>query len=129
MRRGVASLLENVTESGVACLLTMVQGNVLALSITHWLVASQTGVLAGTLAAAAVLLIRVRTRWVVAIVLGAVTTVVDYLVHPGNFGPVALEAVITGLGAAALSWTAGAVLKRLRSPVSATAEVAPASAD
>ena len=116
MRRGFASLIENVTESGVACLLTMVQGNILAVSATHWLVASQTGVIGGTISAAAILLVRIRSRWAASIVLGAVTTVVDYLVHPGQFGPAMLEAVVTGLGAAMLSWSAGAVLKRVRRP-------------
>jgi len=47
-------VLENITESATACLLTMVQGNVLALGLGHWIVASQTGVAAGILASSAV---------------------------------------------------------------------------
>lgn len=95
--------MENVAESTTACLLTMVQGNVLALGIGHWIIASQTGLAAGILASVALYLSRGRGRWVVAGVLALATAGVDYLVHPGGFGPVAFEAVVTGLAAGALS--------------------------
>ena len=43
--RRAGPMLENVTESAAACMLTMVQGNVLAFGLGHWIVASQTGIL------------------------------------------------------------------------------------
>jgi VIT1/CCC1 family predicted Fe2+/Mn2+ transporter len=48
--------------------------------------------------------------------LGALTAIVDYFVHPGMFGPAALEAIVTGLGAALLSYLVGTMLRvwRLR---------------
>ena len=61
-----------------------------------------------------ILLARTKRRWVVAAVLGTVTGVVDYFVHPGNFGPVFVEAIVTGLGAALLSFVIGAAVRRFR---------------
>ena len=106
--------LENITESGTACLVTMVQGNLLTLTLSHWLIASQTGVVAGAIASAAILIARIRRRWIVSLLLGAVTALVDFLVHPGQFGPVALEAVVTGLAAAFLSHLVGAAARGSR---------------
>ena len=109
-------VFENITESATACLLAMVQGNVLALGVGHWIVASQTGVAAGILASVALYASGGRGRWVVAGVLALTTGIVDYLVHPGGFGPVAAEAVVTGLAAGVLSVLIG-VLKDRRSSV------------
>ncbi len=114
LNRTIAPFVENIAESTTACLVTMVQGNVMALALSHWLIASETGIVAGSLASVAILVARTRKRWVVAIVLGIVTGVVDFFIHPGELGPVFLEAVLTGLGAAALSFVAGAVWRSLR---------------
>ena len=43
--------------------------------------------------------------------LGTLTAVADYVVHPGHFGPAVMEALVTGLIAAALSFSLG-MLKR-----------------
>ncbi len=114
MKGRLAPFFENVAESTTACLVTMVQGNLLALSLGHWMIASRTGVIAGAVASIALVLARTDRRWVVSIVLGAATAVVDYFVHPGKFGPVAMEAIVTGLGAALLSYVVGAVVQRVR---------------
>jgi len=114
MKRKVAPFVENIAESTTACLVTMVQGNLLALSLTHWMIASRTGVIAGVIASVALLLARAQRRWVVSAVLGIVTAVVHYLVHPGRFGPAAMEAVVTGLGAALLSYLVGVTIQRVR---------------
>lgn len=107
-------LFENVGEATAACLITMVQGNVLLLGLGHWIIASQTGVAAGILATVAIWLSGGRGRWVVAGVLTVATAVIDYVVHPGGFGPVIAEAVVTGLGAGALSLLVSAVRGRWR---------------
>ena len=112
MNKKVAPFIENIAESGAACLVTMVQGNLLVLGLSHWLIASQTGLVAGTAAAAAITLTRVSSRWVIALLLGVITAVVDYLMHPGMIGPPYAEALITGLGAAALSWLTGFAIAR-----------------
>lgn len=112
INKKLGTVLENVAESGAACLVTMVQGNVLALGLSHWLIASQTGLVAGTAAAAALTLARTDNRWIVAALLGVTTALVDYFMHPGSFGWAATEAMVTGAGAAALSLAVGAILRR-----------------
>lgn len=114
MGRKVEAFAENIAEAGAACLVTMVQGNLLALGLSHWIIASQTGLIAGTAAAAAITFTKIRNRWVIAATLGVLTFAVDYFMHPGMFGSAATEAVVTGLGAAVLSWIVGAVLARRR---------------
>lgn len=112
----VAPLVEYVAESTTACLVTMVQGNLLALTFSHLLIASQTGIVAGTIASVALFLGRnsKRKRWVVSLALGTATAIVDYFVHPGMFGPVALEAIVTGIAAAVLSYLVGTSVKFAR---------------
>ncbi len=93
----------------------MVQGNLLVLTLGHWLIASQTGLIAGGLTAAALLLARTDRRWIIAIVLGTVTAVVDFFVHPGMMESVFLEALLTGVGAGLLSLAVGYTLQYWRS--------------
>ena len=81
-----------------ACLITMAQGNFLALGITHWVIASQTGLVAGVAASVALLLTQTRSRWVIAIVLGVATAIVDYFMHPGMIGLIFLERHHYGIG-------------------------------
>ena len=97
------SLLEGVSESTTACLITMVQGNILALTVGHLLIAAQTGVIAGVISLAIALLARVKNPWIMPLLLAITTTVVDFYTHPGSFGAVATEAIVTGLAAGALS--------------------------
>ena len=75
----------------------MVQGNILLLGLSHWLVASQTGIVASVLATIAVWLAKTTKPWVVSLVLGSFTAVVDFFVHRGMFGGVVTEAIVTGL--------------------------------
>jgi len=114
MKNKLAPYAENMCESGIACLLTMVQGNVLALGLSHWIVATQTGLLAGAIVGTTVLAANLRRPWVVSLVLGGVTTVVDMTVHPATFGVSSLrEAAITGVGSFVLSLGVAGVLRRL----------------
>ena len=114
MGQKVEAFAENIAEAGVACLVTMVQGNILALGLSHWIIASQTGLVAGTAAAAAITFIKIQNRWVIAAILGLLTFVVDYFMHPGMFGGAVTEALVTGTGAAVLSWIVGTILARRR---------------
>ncbi len=100
----VQPFVENIAEATTACLITMLQGNLLALTLAHWVIASQTGFAAGATTSVAILVARVERPWVISTLLGLVTTGVDYLVHPGGFGPFFLEAIATGAGAAVLSF-------------------------
>ena len=106
--------VENAAEATSACLLTMVQGNLLAITLGHWLIASQTGLAAGAATAFVLFLWSNTSPWQVALVLGVLTAIVDFFVHPGQFGPVALEAIVTGAGAALLSWLVGSAYRWMR---------------
>lgn len=119
MNKKIAPFVENIAESTTACLVTMVQGNLLVLGLGHWLIATQTGIAAGTLTATAILVTKTNKRWAISVILGLITAVVDYMVHPGMFGSVATEAIVTGLGAAVLSYFVGAIIKSIRAKDSA----------
>ncbi len=115
MKEKLAPYFENIAESGAACLVTMVQGNLLLLGLSHWITASQTGLVAGTAAATAITLAKTDNRLILAGVLGVSTAIVDYFVHPGMIGKgAATEAIITGLGAAVLSYAVGTILIKTR---------------
>jgi hypothetical protein len=111
MKRNIVPFAEYLTESTTACLVTMVQGNFFALTFGHLLIASQTGVIAGILAAIALAVANINRRWIISVVLGTITAIVDYFVHPGMFGTVATEAIVTGFAAALLSYLAGTALR------------------
>ncbi len=114
LRKKLAPFAENIAESGAACLVTMVQGNLLLLGLSHWITASQTGLFAGGAAALAITLTNIQNRLIMSIMLGVITGFVDYFVHEGMFGDGATEAIVTGVGAAVLSYLVGTVLARLR---------------
>ena len=103
MKRRIAPLIESVSESTAACLVTMVQGNLLALTASHLLTASQTGLIAGSVATLGIFMSKARNRWLIAAALGVTTAIVDFFVHPGMFGAMATEAIVTGLAAAMIS--------------------------
>lgn len=114
MKKKLTPVVEQVAESMAACLLTMVQGNLLSIGLSHWIIASQTGVVAGAVTSAAMLATRTDKRRAAAMLLGIVTAVVDFFMHRGSFGPVAMEALVTGAAAALLSWFVGATHRFFR---------------
>ncbi len=99
----IRNLVESMAESAAACLVTMVQGNVLVLGVGHWVVAGQTGILAGILTILPMYIYGGKNRWLTAGCLGLSTALVDYLVHPSGFGPDLAEPIVTGFTAAVLS--------------------------
>ena len=120
MKKKIAPIVEYVAESASACLVTMVQGNLLAIGLSHMLIASQTGVIAGLATTVGILIARTNKRWIISLMLGVTTGVVDFFVHPGMFGTAATEAVVTGTGAAALSYLVGTAIQYIRSRKAAT---------
>ena len=111
MKRKIVPIIEYISEAAAACLVTMVQGNMLAITLGHLLIASQTGVVAGAIASISLLAAKAKSRWIISLVLGLITAVVDYFVHPGMFGTVAVEAVVTGIAAAVLSYLVGMAVR------------------
>lgn len=117
----VTPYLESVSESTMACLVTMVQGNIFALGLGHLVIASQTGIIAGIVASTALLLAKTKNRVVISIVLGIATGVVDFFTHEGAFGAEATEAIVTGFGAAVLSYAIGNLMEYYRAKKEANA--------
>jgi hypothetical protein len=115
LKKKAGPLVEYISESTTACLVTMVQGNLLSLTVGHLLIASQTGVIAAAIASLTLMFARPRNRWLIAAVLGVTTGIVDFFVHDGKFGPIAMEAIVTGLAAAVLSYVVGSAIYALRS--------------
>ena len=89
----------------------MVHGNVLALTVRHWLIASQTGLLAGAITAIAILVSKATRPWIISTLFGLITAGADYFMHPGMLGPFLSEALITGLAAGLLSYVAPVLLR------------------
>jgi hypothetical protein len=120
VKEKLAPYVEYFAESTTACLVTMVQGNILALGLGHLFIASQTGLVAGAIAYIAILFAKTGKQWIISVILGLATGFVDFLVHPGMFGSVATEAVVTGIGAAVLSYIVGITIQRLRAKPATT---------
>ena len=59
----------------------------------------------------AIVLAKPDKRGQIALILGLVTALGDYLIHPGMFGSVFTEAIVTGVGAALLSLGVGALMR------------------
>lgn len=114
MSKKIAPLIEYVSESTAACLVTMVQGNLLALTASHLMIASQTGLIAGAIATVGIFVAKTRNRWLISAGLGVTTGVVDFYVHPGMFGSLVTEAVVTGLAAAILSFLVSTSISHFR---------------
>ena len=115
MRKAIIPFIEYFAEAATACLVTMVQGNILVVTAAHLLVASQTGLIAGAIAVLGLYFARASTRWLISVSLGVITGAVDYFVHPGMFGSVVTEALVTGVGAAILSYLIGTAMQYFRS--------------
>lgn len=99
--------------------MTMVQGNVTAITVEHWIKALQTGVIAGIVA---IILSFTQleefrdNRYATAGITGFLTAVADYVTHPTHFGGLTTEALVTGIAAGLLCFT----FARTQSPTSTT---------
>ena len=111
VRTYAGNFAEQSTEAACACAIMMVQGQILLLSVTHWAIALQTGLTSGAIATALIVVARMTKPWMIAVVLGLITAIVDFFVHPGDFGPVFAEAVLTGIGAGILSLLVTAAIR------------------
>ena len=89
-------------EAGAVCLLLMVQGNLLALTAAHFLIATKTGLLAVSPAVGLTFTKHARhlaNRWTASAFLGICTFAADALVHQSHYPGEYTEAALTGLGA------------------------------
>ena len=89
-------------EAGAVCLLLMVQGDLLALTAAHFLIATKTGLLAVSPAVGLTFTKHARhlaNRWTASAFLGICTFAADALVHQSHYPGEYTEAALTGLGA------------------------------
>ena len=89
-------------EAGAVCLLLMVQGNVLALTPAHFVLASKTGLLSVFPAMAVSFTPYARhllNRWTCSALLAICTFAVDAAVHESHYPGALTEAALTALGA------------------------------
>jgi len=90
-----------------ACLMLMTQGNVLALTLAHWITALKTSGIVGLILV--VLSFSVKTKAIrdnaysMAGLVALVTMLVDYNIHPSHFTGDTTEALMTGI-ATGLLW-------------------------
>ena len=94
-----------VSEATPSCLLTMVQGNVAAITIDHWVKAIQVGAITGALAVGLSFFGNEElknNKYVLAGLTGFLTAIADFVSHPSHFGGQSSEAIITGIGAGLL---------------------------
>ena len=93
-------------ETGAVCLLLMVQGNLMGLTLGHLLIASKTGVLAVFPVLAVTLTRHARhlaNRWTSSAILALCAFVADAAIHASHYSGEYTEAALTAVGAFALS--------------------------
>ena len=98
-------LWRRIVEATSSCLIMMTQGNVLAITIAHWLTALKTGFLTGIMAVAVAVFGNQKmqdNKFVVSGITGFLTAIADLLIHPSHFGGANTEAIVTGIGAGLL---------------------------
>jgi hypothetical protein len=103
-----------LSESGTSCLITMVQGNVLAITLGHWMVALKTGFTSSILYVFITSFLKedlASNKYVMAGAVGFITAVADMLIHPSHFGGASTEAIVTGIGAGLLCFVLAKVGK------------------
>jgi hypothetical protein len=117
--------IERFWQPTSACMTCMPGSLGNALSGVHWTIALQTGLATGLLALVLSFtpVARLyRDRWGNAIVVGSLTALGDAYSHPGHYGFLHAEALLTGAVSAALSVLASFVLEdRARRPRAAWA--------
>ena len=69
LNRTIATFIENIGEATTACLTTTALGNLAVTALPHWLIASQTAIVAGTIASLVILVARASKRWTISVVL------------------------------------------------------------
>jgi len=92
-----------------ACLMLMVQGNVSALALMHWMTALKTAGLVGAILVALSFTAKTKAisdnAYSMAGLVAFVTAIVDFNIHPSHFGGDTTEALVTGVSTGLL-WLA-----------------------
>jgi hypothetical protein len=96
----------NAIEVASVCIILMVQGNLMAITLTHLSLASRTG-LPAVFPAIGLTFTRYAkhfaNRWTSSIFFGLCTFLADSVIHPSHYPGAYTEAALTGLGASIFS--------------------------
>lgn len=94
----------------LSCMTFMVEGDITSWDFYHCLKALQVASSATLAYVACMILLHKDAQWLNILLIGVVTAVFDFSVHPTHFGPIWGEAVATGVGAMLFS----TILERIR---------------
>ena len=88
-----------------SCMINMVSGHILIMSMKHFIIASKVGlVCAGGFGLVSLATSKlVQNKYFLAGYVFTATTIIDYFTHPSHFGNEYTEAIVTGLTAALIS--------------------------
>ena len=89
------------------CLMLMVQGNMSAIALMHWMTAFKTAGIVGLVLVALSFSIKTKAisdnKYSMAGLVAVITTIVDFNIHPSHFAGETTEALMTGI-AVGLLW-------------------------
>ena len=101
---------EKFSEAWLSCMIMMAQGNFLAMTVPHTIVALKVATSSVLAYAAVQMAFKQDNPFVNILLMALITALMDFNFVPTHFGPVWAEAVATGAGTALL----GLVVKFLR---------------
>ena len=101
---------EKFSEAWLSCMILMAQGNFLAMTFPHTIVALKVATSSVLAYAAVQLAFKQDNKFVNILLMAFITALMDFNFVPTHFGPVWAEAVATGAGTAVL----GLVVKLIR---------------
>ena len=101
---------EKFSEAWLSCMIMMAQGNFLAMTFPHTIVALKVATSSVLAYAAVQLAFKQDNKFVNILLMAFITALMDFNFVPTHFGPVWAEAVATGAGTAVL----GFIVKFLR---------------
>ena len=101
---------EKFSEAWLSCMIMMAQGNFLAMTFPHTIVALKVATSSVLAYVAVQLAFKQDNKFVNILLMACITALMDFNFVPTHFGPVWAEAVATGAGTAVL----GLIVKALR---------------
>ena len=110
MNKETLDCSEKFSEAWLSCMIMMAQGNFLAMTFPHVIVALKVATSSVLAYAAVQLAFKQENEFVAILLMGLITGIMDFNFVPTHFGPIWAEAVATGAGTAVL----GLIVKCLR---------------
>lgn len=103
MNKETLDCSEKFAEAWLSCMVMMAQGNFLAMTFPHVVVALKVATSSVLAYVAIQLAFKQENEFINILLMGLVTAIMDFNFVPTHFGPVWAEAVATGAGTAALA--------------------------